>query len=155
MNIECYEVEVEFREVPHRGAPFTFDGVHHLNGGQLIEALVSYYKGQGLKFDGNGRFDEGADIKALEASVKSPKASLTTCYLGDTFEEILEEYFKRDASKLYIWGMLEARLLTLYEMNALEFREFIKAWSYFQESDKRVRFKSASKKMRAWLEARA
>lgn len=141
-------------DASHKGAPYTIDGgAHWLNAGELREVMVHAYYGEPIVKDANTAFDMGSDIPSMEMSVKSGKATLTTVNLGDTFETIYNEYFKRVHSTLFTWVTEIDNQFTMYIMSKDEFRTFVRVWSGLNER-KQIRFKATSGKMITWLEAR-
>lgn len=141
----------------HKGAPYLLNG-HYCNHGQLMEACTSYAYGFGLQFDSKAvPFDEGSDLEEIQASVKSSNASLA-CLYGETLEGIIEEYFARTASKLWIYSTEIDGQLYCYEMNAEEFKSYLENFGRLaKESGKsvlKIRTLKESGKLVRWLEER-
>ena len=154
MKKQIYPVSISYQFDPsHRGAPYTFDGVHYMNGGEFTEAMVKAHMGFDARKDANTPYDMGSDIEEIRASVKSSKATLVNKKLGQNMEEVLDTYFQNVHSTSFIWGVVMDENLTVYTMNAKEFRPFIEAFANFDKSRQVVRFKATSGKMLNWLEA--
>ena len=86
-----YTINFKFAFDPaHKGASYTLDGEHYMNGGEFAEIADKMVKGLGSKKDANTPFDKGSDIEETDTSVKSSKAqqkfldstAMFTCYGG-------------------------------------------------------------------------
>lgn len=156
-----YKIEIPFTyDASHRGAPYSLDGGKtHKNGGEFAESCIKHHRGLDYMVNPSTTFDTGSDIEELNASVKSSGASLASLY-GTSKEEILNEYFARVHSTLWIYGVnLDNETMVEYHMNADEFRAFLNEWAGLAvESGKvrryKVRLKKTSGKMIKWLEER-
>lgn len=142
-------------------APWTIDGIHHMNGGQRFEGSAHEYFEGAFTFDRKAvPFDKGSDIESLRISVKSHGCSLACLYRPrtDTAKaEIITEYFQRTASEWWLWAEEPAhRQMVFYIMDATEFRQFLELFGELgQETGKdlwKIRVRS-SKKLVRWLEA--
>lgn len=154
MKKQIYPVSISYQFNPeHKGAPYTFDGVHYMNSGEFTEIMVKAHMGFDAHKDANTPYDMGSDIEEIRASVKSSKATLVNKKLGQNMEEVLDTYFQNVHSTSFIWGVVMDENLTVYTMNAKEFRPFIEAFANFDKSRQVVRFKAISGKMLNWLEA--
>lgn len=137
----------------HKGAHYTFDGEKYMNAGEWCEAQYKYVLGFEATKDANTAFDAGSDIEQLHRSVKSSKATLTSEVLGRDMETSLTCYFERVASTSWAWVIPMDETLTVYVMDADEFKEFTELWaSYTNEG--RIRYKATSGKMIKWFEER-
>jgi hypothetical protein len=136
----------------HKGAPYTLDGTHYMNGGEFKEIVAKYMTGYMGGKDANTRYDMGSDIPEMNASVKSSKATLVNMKLGNDLGESLDTYFENVHSDLFIWVSVIEENATLYMMNADEFRTFCFKFSGMNERGF-VRFKAESGKMLAFLES--
>lgn len=137
----------------HKGAHYTFDGVKYMNTGEWCEAQYKYVLGLEAAKDANTAFDAGSDIETLHRSVKSSKATLTSEVLGRDMNTSLACYFERVASTSWAWVVPMDETLTVYVMDANEFKEFTELWaSYTNEG--RIRYKATSGKMIKWFEER-
>ena len=151
----CYTNRMEYIVTEHKGAKYLV-GESHKNRGELKELITQFNNGFTCH-KGNTSFDKGHDIDELKASVKSSGASLA-CIYGNSKEDIINEYFKRVASTMWIWVEFNetTQLVTEYRMNKKEFAEFLNLFSILTKesgSDKqKVRFKATTKKMIEWLE---
>ena len=143
----------------HKGAPYTIDGTHYMNGGEFKEVVAKDVTGYMGAKDANTRYDMGSDIPEMNASVKSSKATLVNMVLGATFEESVDTYFANVHSTLFIYMVDIGEQITEYHMNAEEFREFVENWAGLAVDSgthlTKVRFKKTSGKMIKWLEERA
>ena len=137
-----------------KGAKYSTDGEHFMNGGEFAEIIAKAVLGYESRKDANTAFDKGSDIPEIEASVKSSKATLVNKKLADTFEGSIKEYFKATHSKIFIYVVIIDDTATLYMMNANEFESFIKAFAGMNERGF-IRFKGTSAKTIAWLESAA
>lgn len=125
------------------------------NNGQHAEQLADYaLTGQIRKAD-RIAFDKGSDIPELEASVKSARFTLASTLKGETFEEQLNDYFTRTASRMVIYVSLELELAFLMDME--EFRAFIETFCKLQRSSSEnggkpvIRMGTETKKVKEWL----
>ena len=125
------------------------------NNGQHAEQLADYaLTGQIRKAD-RVPFDKGSDIPELEASVKSARFTLASTLKGETFEEQLEDYFTRTASKVAVYVSLKLEKAFLMDME--EFREFIESFCKLQRSSSKnggkpvIRMGTETKKVQEWL----
>lgn len=145
-NLKSYTYNNE-----HKGAHYTFDSIHYMNAGEWCEAQYKYVLGLDAVKDANTPFDAGSDIETLHRSVKSSKATLTSEILGKDMSTSLNCYFERVASTSWAWVIPMDGTLTVYVMNANEFKEFTELWaSYTNEG--RIRYKATSGKMIKWFE---
>lgn len=109
------------------------------NKGEIVEWKVGYELTGTPSARNNKPAQDGGDVNGWQ--VKSPKASLTG----------------RDNCDGYIFGFADADFF--YEMSRMEFAEFLLEFSYIDADSKtgrrKLRVKNDTKKMRAWLEAKA
>ena len=140
----------------HKRAPYSLDNIHWMNGGELAEVLDKLSKGYKPTKDANGRWDETSDIVETRTSCKSYRFGLNNECLGDTYEEVKTEYFKRVHSVQWDYIIIEDNTLTVYTMNKAEFAEYLDNFHIFERGRIRgVRSKKAIAEMIEWLEARA
>lgn len=137
----------------HKGAHYTFDGEKYMNAGEWCEAQYKYVLGFEATKDANTAFDAGSDIEQLHRSVKSSKATLTSEVLGRDMETSLVCYFERVASTSWAWVVPMDETLTVYVMNADEFKQFTTEWASYNKEG-RIRYKATSGKMIKWFEER-
>lgn len=138
----------------HKGAPYTLDGEHFMNAGEFKQiARVHSLFGRVDKPD-TVPYDMGSDIPELHESVKSSKATLTSKYLGESFDEVLEAYIKTTASAWHSYVLLVDDEIITYIMNINEFVEFTRMFGSFASDRKVIRYKADSIKMIKWFEAR-
>lgn len=156
MNKATYEINIKYTfDNNRKGAKYSIDGIHFFNSGELAEIMDKSVKGYKVAKDANTAYDKGSDIEETNTSVKSGKATLTSKVLGTNKIEVLNTYFKTVYSDNWDWVVIIDDTITIYNMNAKEFREFAEEWSAYDESRKVVRFKATSGKMIKWLEERA
>lgn len=154
MKKRIYNIPIPFIYEPsHKGAPYTINGVKWMNHGELIEIIIKSVYGFTPVKDGNTRFDIDSDIPSMQASIKSGKATLTSVYLASTFEKTIQEYFKRTASNIWIFGIVMDDRIICYTMDRKEFEQFTKAFAYFTK-EKTIRYKQVSTKMIEWMDER-
>lgn len=153
-----YKNDIPFTyDASHKGAPYSLDGgITHKNGGEFCESSAKHHRGLDYKVNPATTFDKGSDIESLNASVKSSGASLA-CLYGTSKEEILDEYFSRVHSTLWIYMVnIDNESMIEYHMDANEFRAFLNEWAGLaKESGNnryKVRIKKTSGKMIKWLE---
>lgn len=134
---------------------------HHFHAKEGInkeQCLDFHYNGRHGKHD-SLKWNEGSDLPEQKMSVKSAKFSLCSGgqLRGNSLDEMLDDYFERVASKTFAYV---TRAYGVYEMNANEFRQFLKQFGYFtSESGKnngliKIKAKDESQTMLQWLAAR-
>lgn len=149
------EINVKFTFDPARkGAKYTIDGRHWLNGGEFAEVVAKAVHRLEAGKDANTRFDEGSDVPEYNASVKSSKASLTNMKLADTFDDSVRAYFEQVHSTEFWYVTITDELATIYKMNANKFERFLRKFSKLNERGV-IRIAATSSKMLAWLDANA
>lgn len=155
MKKATYTINLNYTyEAERKGAKYTLDGTHYMNGGEFAEVVTKSVLGYEAHKDACTAFDQDSDIPEIKASVKSSKASLTNMVLADTFEDSIRAYFQRTHSTCFIYTVIIDDEATLYMMNATEFELFIRKYSALNERGV-IRFKATSSKMVAFLEALA
>ena len=154
MKRNVYTITKDYQfDSTHKGAPYCIDGTYK-NGGEALEVFQKDALGFEAVKDPNTSFELGDDIPELHASVKSPKFTLTSVYLGESFEEVKKNYFERTASELVIWGYIAGEEIVTYWMSMEEFSEYLDEFGTWDKSRKVIRGKALSKKMLDWLEER-
>lgn len=156
MKKSTYKVAVEYTFLPdHKGAPYLFhsDNVYG-NAGNLVERSVKVALGFSEQHDTNSRYDIASDIPELCASVKSSRFTLTNAPIGGNFDETFDNYFATCPSTEWIYGSITDDTLTIYQMNANEFAEFLRVWGYWDEYRGTIKGKNTSLKMLLWLDER-
>ena len=141
-------------DATRKGAKYTIDGEHWMNGGEFMEAVAKALHGLDPHKDANTRFDEGSDVPEFHASVKSSKASLTNMKLADSFDASVTAYFERVASSEFWYVTTTDELATIYKMNATKFERFLRKFAKLNERGV-IRIAATSAKMLAWLDANA
>ncbi len=150
-----YTINFNFAFDPaHKGAPYTLDGEHYMNGGEFAEVADKMVKGFGSKKDANTPFDKGSDIEETATSVKSSKATLTSAQIGYDFESIKRCYFARVHSTNWDYVVVLDDTVITYNMNAAEFESFLDNWSSYCKDRNIIRIKATSGKMLRWLDER-
>lgn len=139
-------------DATRKGAKYTLDGVHYMNGGEFAEVATKDVLGYAGGKDANTPYDKGSDIPEISASVKSSKATLVNMKLADTFEESIRVYFQNTHSTVFIYTVVIEDNATIYMMNATEFEQFINRFASLNERGY-IRFKATSGKTIAFLES--
>jgi hypothetical protein len=140
----------------HKRSPYSLDGIHWMNGGELAEVLDKLSKGYKPEKDANGKWDETSDIIETRTSCKSYRFGLNNEYLGNTYEEVKTEYFKRVHSISWDYIIVDGDTLIVYTMDKTEFAEYLDNFHIFERGRIRgVRSKKAIAEMIEWLDARA
>jgi hypothetical protein len=153
MEKNIYAINFNYQFVAnHKGAPYTFDGIHFLNNGEFLEVGEKKVLGLKAEKDANTPFDKGSDIEETNTSVKSSGATISPIR-GETVEEIMKEYFERVHSDNWDYVTIIDEEMIVYKMNAIEFNEFVKEFGKVNER-KVVRLKKESGKMIKWFEER-
>lgn len=151
-----YNINFDFAFDPaHKGAPYTMDGEHYMNGGEFAEIADKMVKGLGSKKDANTPFDKGSDIEETATSVKSSKATLTSAQIGYDFESIKRCYFARVHSTNWDYVVILDDTVIVYNMNAAEFESFLDNWASYYKDRNVIRMKATSGKMLQWLDKMA
>ena len=155
MKKNIYTLNLPFTFNPqHKGAPYYISALEKwANHGEFCEIALKYALNLPYAKDANTRFDNGSDIPELQASVKSSRFTLTTAAIGNNFDEMLDNYFKRCHSNLWIYVVIVDEQVISYEMNAAEFRAFVKEFASVN-SRGCIRAKADSLKMLLWLDER-
>jgi len=135
----------------HKGANYTLDNEHWINGGEFAEIVTKSVLGYEAKKDANSRYDVASDIEEINASVKSSRFTLVNMKLAETFEETITRYFETVHSNIWIYTVVMENEATLYYMNKEEFNEFLHTFCFFNERFN-VRCRATSGKMIAWFE---
>ena len=91
---------IEYTFDPTRkGAKYTLDGTHYMNGGEFAEVATKAALGFEAHKDANTAYNEGSDIPEINASVKSSKATLVNMKLADTFDESVQSASSTEHSR--------------------------------------------------------
>jgi len=150
-----YRINFKFQFDPtHKGAPYTMDGDHFMNGGEFAEIADKMVKGLGSTKDANTPFDKGSDIEQTNTSVKSSKATLTSAQIGYDFNSIKRCYFERVHSTNWDYVIVIDDTVVIYNMNASEFESFLDNWAAYNKERNVIRIKATSGKMIRWLDER-
>jgi hypothetical protein len=157
MELLTYMQEMEYLYYPERkGAKYKI-GDTFKNRGELCESISKFKRG--LPYLVNPRTDwwQGSDIESLQASVKSSRCSVATIE-AETYEKMLDIYFSKVPSILWIYVTIINNIVYEYHMNAAEFRKFLERWgSVDRESGthkKKIRVREENDKMLQWLNER-
>lgn len=136
-----------------KGAKYTLNGTTWMNHGEYAECLAKSVLGYKAEKDANTRFDKGEDIAELNASVKSQNCGLTDMKLGNNREEFLQKFWEMTNEDVqYIWVYDHDEMVDLYYMNLEEFKRFTERFGSWDGYCKKIRFKTCSSKVIAWLE---
>lgn len=153
MKKSVYTVSKSYTFDPaHKGAPYTFDGLRYVNGGEWKEVEFKAALGYAAVKDANGRYDMTDDVPEIGASVKSSKATLVNKVLGESFSEVKAVYMATVHSTRWVWVSIRDEELTAYYMDKAEFSRFLDTWAGFDNDRKVIRFKAESNKMLQWLD---
>lgn len=127
------------------------------NVGDLFEVADKFAKGLPPHKDGKGKYNEGSDIEETHTSCKSWYFTLATIK-AESFEKVLDIYWKDVASTNFDFGWIEGDDLVVYNMNADEFNQFLYRFATYKKSDKVIRGPRLSNARRieveTWLEMR-
>lgn len=139
-----------------------------LNGGNIDEAGTREALGFGFLYDTKcTAYWEGSDIEELKMSVKSYRFTLAneltaTDNSEATKQSLINQYFSKTASKTWSYSVREGKSLTIYIMNADEFRTFLNLWSTMEHNGTKagvttykLRGKRCEKEIVRWLNERA
>lgn len=153
MRKTVYDMTISYKfNAEHKGAPYTFDGIHYMNAGEFKEAVRKAVAGLECKKDANTPFDEGSDIEETNTSVKSSGATISPIK-GESVEEVMTEYFERVHSDNWDYVTVVDERVIVYNMNANEFKEFVNRFGRMNDR-KVVRLMKESSKMIKWFEER-
>lgn len=95
------------------------------NGGEWIEAVLKYERGYKDYYKKDSTpYYKGSDIEAEQASVKTCRSTLARIY-GETVQEILAIYLNNVKSKRWYFVTYRKNEITEWQMDKLEFVEFI------------------------------
>lgn len=127
------------------------------NVGDLFEVADKFAKGLPPHKDGKGKYNESSDIEETHTSCKSWYFTLATIK-AESFEKVLDIYWKDVASTNFDFGWIEGDDLVVYNMNADEFNQFLYRFATYKKSDKVIRGPRLSNARRieveTWLEMR-
>ena len=127
------------------------------NAGDFFEIADKFVKGYDTHKDGNGKYNEGSDIEETHTSCKSWEFTLAPIK-DNTFEAILETYWKEVESTNFDFGWREEEELIIYNMNADEFNQFLYRFARYEKSRKVIRGPKPTNVQREaiekWFEAR-
>lgn len=155
--IKTFDVNVYIDDT-RRGARYTMDFVHYGNGGDASEWVTKDSVGLDATKDANGAYDVTDDIPEFNASVKSSAATLVNRPLGNDFDTVVNAYFETVHSKVIWYSVADfaKKVVTIYQMNHAEFRQYLKLFSRYDASRKVVRLnKDAASKNLRWLEIKS
>lgn len=142
---------VQFTQVGNR---FQISGENKtMNRGEFAEACVKSVKGYIASKDANTSYDKGNDIPEENASVKSARFTLAEKVLGETFAEIVENYFRTTAAEKWIYVEEVEKAVAWYEMDASEFREYLNKFGMMDHG--RIRGRKDTKEVKAWFTSMA
>lgn len=127
----------------------------YFNGGDFAELIRKAQLNLTPEVDRTKAFNEGCDIEEYKESVKSARADFTGVYLGEDYETIWNNYFKQDKAERYSYITWDNENVIAYVMSTEEFKEFAREFTSLEKCTKRIRFRTETKKMLKWLNARA
>lgn len=132
----------------HAGAHYTIDnGKHYINHGELCECIAKDALGYEPRKADNKLYAQAHDIADLQASVKSPRAALTSTRLADNKQDYIDHFFATDTAKVYIWTQISGDYIEMFFMSPSEFKAFTFIATYWDKHNKRVRFIGSIKKI--------
>lgn len=146
--------EYTYSPIEHKGAPYSLDGEHWFNHGDLCEIADKASKNLPLKKDANTPYDKGSDIEETNTSVKSSGATLVNKVLGYDYKSVKEMYFATCHSTNWDYVVMTTEEIIVYNMNKEEFSNFMDTFASFLSDRKVIRFKKDSMKMMKWFEER-
>lgn len=127
------------------------------NAGDFFEIADKFGKGYEPHKDGNGKYNEASDIEETHTSCKSWEFTLASIK-ANTFEEVLEIYWKNTVSTNFDFGWKEEEEIIVYNMNANEFNDFLYRFARFDKSRNTVRGPKPRNKQRIevekWMDTR-
>ena len=155
MKHEAKALNLSYKfDATHKGAPYTVDGIHYMNGGDFAEVAFKAVNGFDPTKDANGRYDLTDDVPELNASVKSAKATLVNKILGHDFDSSFAKYLQTVHSNSWVWVAIIDEVVNWWTMDKKEFSDFTKAFGYWAKDRNVIRFKTTTSKMIAWFENR-
>lgn len=138
----------------HSRSHYLIDGeTTYNNYGQFCEIADKAIRGFKATKDGNTPFDKGSDIEETNTSIKSSGCGLTDIKLADNKEDFLKEYFKRVHSTNVDYVIIIDEMVTIYNMNMNDFKEFTSRFAKWDRHSNKVRIKTTTK-MIQWFEER-
>lgn len=128
------------------------------NCGDFDEIELKWCYGEPAHKDANGSYNDGSDIESTCTSVKGFNFTLTTAIKEDSFEKVLEVFWKNVASTNFSFTWREGDERVEYNMNADEFNQFLYRFASYAKDRKTIRGPKLSIKKRqeieAWFEER-
>ena len=141
-------------DAEHRSAHYLVEGeTTYKNGGEFTEIVCKAVRGFKAEKDANTKFDKGSDIEETKTSIKSNGCGLTDEKLADNKEDFLAEYFKRTHSTNVDYVVIIDDVVTIYNMDMNEFKEFTNEFAKWDKYSMKVRIKTTSKMIK-WFEER-
>ena len=141
-------------DAEHRSAHYLVEGeTTYKNGGEFAEIVCKAVRGFKAEKDANTKFDKGSDIEETKTSIKSNGCGLTDEKLADNKEDFLAEYFKRTHSTNVDYVVIIDDVVTIYNMDMNEFKEFTNEFAKWDKYSMKVRIKTTSKMIK-WFEER-
>lgn len=142
-------------DATRNNAKYSLDGEKYMNHGDFCEVLAKHCLGYAPVKDKNTRFDMGADIAELNASVKSIRCGLTDMKLGDDPEIWWNRFWTMcDHTQIVIWVCEHDGEADLWFMNHAEFKEFCEQFATWDKHNEKYRIQTCSNKTNAWLEGK-
>lgn len=146
--------EYIYSPVEHKGAPYSLDGEHWFNHGDLCEIADKSSRNLPLTKDANTPYDKGSDINDLRISCKSSHCTLVNKVLGYDYESVKAMYFATCHSTTWDYITIINDEIIIYTMDKEEFSKFMDAFAGFAKDRKTIRFKNETLKMLKWLDER-
>ena len=149
------EMPINYRyDAEHPRSHYMIEGeTTYKNGGEFSEVVCKAVRGFKAEKDANTPFDKGSDIEETRTSIKSHGCGLTDEKLADNREDFLAEYFRRTHSTNVDYVVIIDDMVTIYNMDMNEFKEFTDNFATWDKHSVKVRIKTTGKMIK-WLEER-
>ena len=122
------------------------------NCGDFDEVELKWCYGIPTHKDANGSYSDGSDIEETHTSVKGWNFTLASAIKEDSFEKVLEIFWKNVASTNFSFTWREGDERVEYNMNADEFNQFLYRFCSYAKDRKTIRGPKFSIKKRAEVE---
>lgn len=129
---------------------------NYKNAGQNAEQSLAYALTGEIRKHDKVAFDKGSDIPEYKMSVKSARFTLASNLVGETYEEMKADFFRRCASEIFAYVTKNG---DVYMMGRSTFEDFIDKFCTVDYSSskhghrKMIRMRSESCATLLWLAA--
>ena len=126
------------------------------NNGQHSQQTVDFTLTGQLRKADNHKWNIESDIPELNMSVKADRFTLASDLMGETLDQMVNDYFNRTASTSWAYLTNEGQI---YIMNRIEFYMFLMLFCTLERDSTKnggrvkVRFAHETAKVREWLRA--